>query len=294
MEELLREKLNTFRPSVYAKESIYNRMVQKSQKKHKSQTKHWYTEMFLILRRASMTASVTFGVLIFGMTTSYAYLSPNVNSESSLYFLKRSVESVEYSLAFSGEAKVEKLVKFTYRREKEIDVLANKGIKDTYGIGQVKRNIAEANVLLETIADEEVKQELYVKVNGEEVDVSDFEQEIEEEFEVEMDDVVPIPVLYEEEYEEVEYEELVVPVIVPNPVSEEELVAPIIEVTEYEQEIIMDSCFDRCTNGDIQQCGGGATKTCGDFDDNGCYEWGACKALVLPDGYIFDDFEWDL
>lgn len=304
MEELLREKLDTFRPSVHAKEAIYTRLINR---RVKTRAKHWYVEVFLILKRASMTATVTFGVLIFGMTSSYAYFSPNVNSESSLYFLKRSVESVEYSLAFSEENKIEKLVKFTYKREKEIEVLAGKGIKDVYAIKQIEKNIAEANLLLEKVEDVEVKKDLFVKVNGEEVNVADFEKELEEEVEEVEEEKKAVPIKLPVGI----VKPFVIKELAPMPALEEaapEKSADSIQLyslpikdgmgggydTAAAPKVIPDVCFDLCSSGEIQQCGDGTVKTCGNFDKDECYEWSVCKAPVLLKGYQLDDFEWDL
>ena len=315
MTELLREKLDTFRPSVHAKEAIYNRLVKGG---GKARAKHWYAEVWLILRRASLTASVSFGVLLFGMTTGYAYFSPNVNSENPLFVLKKSVETVEYFLAFSNEDKIKKLVKFSRKREEEIDNLAGKGVKDVYAIKEIERNVAQANTSLEKVVDPKEKEFLYVMVNGKEVNVADFEEDLTEEpfdkdveeiddLEEEKDAPVKLPIGIVKPF--VINELAPVPALEKTPVDTgggfEKEFAPLLELggggdADYSLPLltpkveVQDSCFDLCETGEVQKCGDGGVQTCGNFDKDSCYEWSSCKVPDLPDGYSLDDFEWDL
>ncbi len=310
IQDLLSEKLSSFRPSVSFKENTYNGLLKKM-----SPEKSW---SFSFPRWVSAGTATLVVFLSFGITTGYAYFSPNVNSESNLYFLKKSVENVEYNLAFSEEDKIKTLVKFNEKRKEEIAVLAQEGVEDRVAIKEIEGNLNKSVLLLGKIKDPKVKEELLVLIQPTTAAAAKPIEEVEDKEEDEKPVIVeedpkktpiwnlgiilpPQPTLnlskevlklevgdddqgddekyevedyesedfgdYEESYDSVEFE----PVYF-NPVL------PSIEPLDLEEAV----CRQVCKSGATQFCKGG-TQTCGDFDKDGCTEWGKCMPVEEED-----------
>jgi len=108
--------------------------------------KGWLRQFFLLS-----------GVLIFGMASTYAYISPEVNRENNLYFLKRTLEEIELGAAFSDEKKTEKFLKMADRRLEEVRTLSKKGIIDTKGIEEMRENTKKAEEIVAQISEKKRK-----------------------------------------------------------------------------------------------------------------------------------------
>lgn len=306
IEDLLSEKLSSFRPSVSFKENTYNGLLKKM-----SPEKSWRFDF----QRWISVGTASLGVfLCLGVTTGYAYFSPNVNSESNLYFLKKSVENVEYNLAFSEEEKIKTLVKFNEKRKEEIAVLAQEGIEDKIAIKEIEGNLNKSVLLLGKIKDPKVKEELLVLIQPtttaaakqpiEEVDDKDEDEKpviVEEDpkktpiwnlgiilppqptlnlskdvlkLEVgdDSDEEASSDESVDEKYDAGDVEESAEVEFAPiyfNPLT------PTFEPLDLDVELEEAVCRQVCKSGATQLCKGGA-QTCGDFDKNGCTEWGKC------------------
>lgn len=314
IEDLLSEKLSSFRPSVSFKENTYNRLLKKM-----SPQKSW---SFNFHRWISVGTASLAVFLCLGVTTGYAYFSPNVNSESNLYFLKKSVENVEYNLAFSEEDKIKTLVKFNEKRKEEIAVLAQEGIEDKIAIKEIEGNLNKSVLLLGKIKDPKVKEELLVLIQP--TTTAAAKQSIEE---VDDKDEDEKPVIVEEDPKKTPIWNLGI-ILPPQPTlnlskdvlklevgddGEEDESAeadglgmgdggdfgddyevdfgdaleqaapaitplqPIIEPLDWDVEL-EPVCRQTCKSGATQLCKGG-TQTCGDFDKDGCTEWGKCMPV---------------
>lgn len=171
IQQLLSKKLRTYRPDVRRKEMIYQRVVEGR-------------GFGLWLRGLQRSfAALTMGVLFlsFGLTTTFAYYSPQVNSESALYPLKLAVEDVEYSLTFQQEVKVEKLLKFNDKRKSEIAVLSEEGVEDVVGKKAIEENLVEAKVLVKEVENVKIKSNLLVLINKQEESLKEGDTVIVEE-----------------------------------------------------------------------------------------------------------------
>ncbi len=306
IEDLLSEKLSSFRPSVSFKENTYNGLLKKM-----SPEKSWKFDF----QRWISVGTASLGMVLFlGVTTGYAYFSPNVNSESNLYFLKKSVENVEYNLAFSEEEKIKTLVKFNEKRKEEIAVLAQEGIEDKIAIKEIEGNLNKSVLLLGKIKDPKVKEELLVLIQPtttaaakqpiEEVDDKDEDEKpviVEEDpkktpiwnlgiilppqptlnlskevlkLEVgdDSDEEASSDESVDEKYDAGDVEESAEVEFAPiyfNPLT------PTFEPLDLDVEVEEAVCRQVCKSGATQLCKGGV-QTCGDFDKNGCTEWGKC------------------
>lgn len=151
IQELLGAKLRSYRPDVVRKEQIYQRLIVGEMSKGA-----WWSWLLGAGRRA--VAGAAFAVLFVsvGFTTTYAYYSPQVNSESNLYPLKLAVEDLEYSVTFDQEAKVEKLLKFNDKRKLEIAALEQEGIEDFVAKAEIVNNLKVAKVLVADLENEEL------------------------------------------------------------------------------------------------------------------------------------------
>lgn len=88
-----------------------------------------------------------------GLTTTYAYVSPNVTRQSSLYTLKLIVERAELSLSSSPEEKARSLLKFSARRINELRTLSLNGELDTETLAAIVQYTEQALALADTVND---------------------------------------------------------------------------------------------------------------------------------------------
>ncbi len=103
------------------------------------------------------TASVAMACFVLlaasGLTTTYAYVSPSVTRQSSLYELKLIVERAELSLSSSPEQQARSLLKFAKRRTDELRTLSLQGKLDTETLAAIVRYTEEALALADKAND---------------------------------------------------------------------------------------------------------------------------------------------
>lgn len=338
IEDLLSQKLASYRPTVSFKEASYQRLLKRV---GGGEIFAFNWKVFASISRwlSAGTATLVL-VMSLGVTTGYAYFSPHVTSQSSLYFLKKSVEKVEYELAFSEEDKIKTLIKFNDRREEEIEILAKSGIEDKVAMKEIEQNLKESIVLLEKIEDVEIKKELYVLIEPpvaaaakEETPVKDIEDEDDGDDSGD-DDGTPTkyPIIVDEPVEENDEGGagwnfgIILPPAPKMEISEDlfnygdgvgggEEAEDAAEAEDYDYgddafEYILEEraplivepqviCKSACKTGASQACDGKGVQYCGDFDKNGCDEWGKCMPLIEeeedddqePDEFFFEPEE---
>ncbi len=166
MKKALLKEFNKNKPNPIFRDILFTRLVNKYLHKQ-DKGKHekgffvlFFRSVFLGMRSFSFLLSLVILTVSMGITTGYAYISPNVNRESNLYFLKRFVEEIEYDLTFSDEGKVKKNIKFAERRLEEVVVLADGGVVDKASLNEISANINEAIEIVDQIEDPVLEKEM--------------------------------------------------------------------------------------------------------------------------------------
>lgn len=114
----------------------------------------------------ALSVLIVGGIFSFSSLSLYAYASPQVTSRHSFYILKRAIEQVELSLAFSDEAKAETYLKLSERRIQEIKYLAENGQDeiDSATLNEAKENLDQSIASVRSVEDNAKKQDLVHKV----------------------------------------------------------------------------------------------------------------------------------
>jgi len=172
IQELLREQLDECVLTVSAKEAIYERISTKSYQGFSFNLK----DLWKGAKRASFSVAFTFVIMAFGFTTVYSYQSSNVNENSALYFVKKSIESVEYMFTLSSESKIHKLIKFNRRRFDEIEILKDENDAVFVTVDSMYENLNDADELLKEIDDEDLKNDLEVLIQENSKLIPDFDE----------------------------------------------------------------------------------------------------------------------
>lgn len=142
--ELLRERLKLEEPSLAFRDALYGKLVR--QNVFAVQNDHARSYGIFGLFRWMSAVMVACLVLLIGtgLTTTYAYVSPSVTRESSLYSLKMIVESAELSLHTTPENRARSLLKFAHRRIDELQTLAENGTLDQDTLASIVRYTEDA------------------------------------------------------------------------------------------------------------------------------------------------------
>lgn len=165
METLLKKKTMTIHGRNAFRDELFGKLVREMYVEGSDHPSIWHAFDWLLVRRTLIT-TVAIGV-IGGMSavTGYAYVSPEVTRQDSLYVLKQAVESLQLALKTDPEAKAETLLNFADRRSQEAQYLSNHGIIDPETIERLTQTIERANALSETVDDGDAKTVLKSHIN---------------------------------------------------------------------------------------------------------------------------------
>jgi hypothetical protein len=190
-------------------------------------------------------------ILISG-TTVYAYISPEITRQNSLYILKRTVEKIEYFLTQSIAGRIKKNLYFAERRGKELrSLFMNEKRVDQETGEEIILNLEIAYALVVEIQNKDYEQMAIADIN------QSFRQ-IKQEVEMLQKEINPGT------GEKQEYQELMEEV---KPFAEEQ------NNVLFEDNFPLDLCQDECQD-EARKCQGNGYQLCGDFDQDACTEWG--------------------
>lgn len=156
IESLLHCKANDVEPRTEFRDELYGRLVRSymhQQPKDESRAGNVLLPFHGFFRFWLVTAVVLLSVAGTGLTTAYAYVSPSVTRASNLYFLKRTVESLEL-LASSSPEKLSRLhLKLASRRLEEAAVLTERGMVDEPTLQEIVSNTEQAEAIASVMED---------------------------------------------------------------------------------------------------------------------------------------------
>ncbi len=156
MESLLKRQMTAENPRKEFRDELYGRLVRSyvhQQSKDESRVRGATFSLYGMFRFWLVTAVVLICVAGTGFTTAYAYISPDVTRSSNLYFLKRTVESLELLASSSPEQLSRLHLKLANRRLDEAKVLSGQGTVDEETLQEIVSNTEEARKLATTVQD---------------------------------------------------------------------------------------------------------------------------------------------
>lgn len=118
---------------------------------------------FLSFTRIWVGATCSFLLVATGLV-SYSYASPSVGRGSTLYFIKRFVESVELKSARSPVQEAATYLKFSERRANEAKILSEEGVIDVSTIQEMTRDLLRAAIRTEALPPSEERKSLERKL----------------------------------------------------------------------------------------------------------------------------------
>ncbi len=126
--EILRERLEAVEPRAAFRHELYGRLVREAylqRERHETNERRGAAAAlrdFFLLRRGWTMACCLVLLTASGITTGYAYTSPDVTRESNLYFLKRAVEQAKMLAAATDEEEARAYIDLSARRVAEANV----------------------------------------------------------------------------------------------------------------------------------------------------------------------------
>jgi cysteine-rich repeat protein len=163
MESLLRKKFEGAVPRAEFHDELFGRLVRAriaAQGEEATAASHGLRLGIMHRFFSTSVAAIIIVVATAGFTTGYAYISPDVNRSSSLYFLKRTAERLELMLAFSPESRAQTYLKFSERRAEEASTLVKQGEVDQTTLEEVVSNAEQAHAIAQGIEDGETRASL--------------------------------------------------------------------------------------------------------------------------------------
>jgi len=118
---------------------------------------------FLSFTRIWVGATCSFLLVATGLV-SYSYASPSVGRGSTLYFVKRFVESVELMSARSPVQEAATYLKFSERRAGEAKIFSEEGVIDISTIQEMTRDLLRAAIRTEALPPSEERKSLERKL----------------------------------------------------------------------------------------------------------------------------------
>lgn len=157
MQQILRKKFRTRKLRPHIKNQIITKILEQTQTHQLPWWKRAIHTAYKTTRSLAYITAMAGFTLSLGATSIYAYVSPSVTREHSLYFLKQSIESLEVAVAFSEEDKAEKLLKMADRRTQEVAFLSSQGIIDEPTISQISENTQKAVAIVQNIKSPDIR-----------------------------------------------------------------------------------------------------------------------------------------
>lgn len=273
VERLLKAKLDSYTPDFKIKFAAQEKFEQMYLAKQNN------FSIFDFFRNKAISFAIVLLIITGIGTTSYIFLSPNINQQSNFYPVKQFGETLEYKAAFSKKIKITTLLKFNEKRSSEIETLSKKGIVDFKAIDEIKENTEKAYEIAQTIESPEERSRIEDKI-------SSSSEEVNKKI---IKAINPLIKLKTPEKAET------------TPILDEEFPrnhSPVLSAPSLAQPT------NQCQLG-ASICEGSTTKTCGDFNNDGYSEWQfdtcssnqVCKnggCFNLPEGINPADFEQEL
>ncbi|MEI6221303.1 MAG: DUF5667 domain-containing protein [bacterium] len=157
-----KENLRSNLRSIYAKKVSEQRSVSSSEQ-------YSLVERFrhAVMMRFPRWVLAPFVFMLFASSlTTYAYTNSSVTNKSSLFILKQTIESVQLSLAFSQQKKVETYLAFSERRLQEARFLASQGELDPSTLIEINENLNQSLQVLQQVKDPQEQQKLIALVTS--------------------------------------------------------------------------------------------------------------------------------
>ncbi len=176
--ELLQKRLRKDDPTAHFKDALYGRLMrQRVHGQHGKSPAPWRMgSMFGWMMSVALACLVL--LIGTGITTTYAYVSPSVTRQSSLYALKLIVERAEIALVSSPEDRARSLLKFAKRRTDELRTLSRNGKLDTETLASIVRYTEEALAQADEESDASTQSDIRALVATEASDQRAILQEI--------------------------------------------------------------------------------------------------------------------
>lgn len=259
--KLAEKTMAEVRPRPDFKKELFQQLSNKYYSPKSNKSKSWWYQVKYFFTHSTkfpaLVASVFIIVLGLGLTSTYAYVNPDVTRGHSLYLLKKAIENIEYGLTITNEGKVEKNLYFTDRRKQELKTTYSSTQQiDEEVVTEISENLNNAYAISNKIKNPQSQMEATQKITIVSKEVTNALSKIVQELE------------QRKPKAKVKRKELNL-----------EQIKEKIEKIEKKTENFIQKCTNEC-QANSKICSENGAKQCGNFDQDQCLEWSTITACA--------------